>query len=686
MEGEVEDIEQLESSNDSEHNHEGLEDGLQSHSRKRRQTSFVHSWMKKDGDFFVCEVKVVHDRNCGFRAKRAHFKSGKTTFSTSAAKRHLLEAHKINEATSLPGKPRQSKLVFKSGAPVRSDQSAVQWSVRDPRTQAVRQDFAKWFILDGLPPHCVEKPGFKDFCRSRFPEFPPPSEKTISAYIPRGVQGFVAWVKANSVMVFSHFSLTTDGWTSDAKEHYRTVTLHFFKPNSSEMRALTLATRLCGGDAEAVAIFIKDALLRFGLGVNQCVGVTTDNANAEIRGVNLAGLSRIPCICHLLDLSMRLTTSEGKNGVRIQHAPSPVYDDFRKLFALISKIHNTPTILSSLREMLEENRILMQAAKASSIPVKPNNTRWNSAFYAAQSCVGIRATLDALVDRFQGDYALEVLTEDNWRCINQCLTFLRPFKEFSKYKEGENYVTNSELLFRLWEACYTAFYSNPFDDEALDYRVRDLKQQIRCDIGERLHACCNLELLWAGIALHPTFKGLSVPDDIHQNFMNENGGRSIPNFFKNAKRRMKESLSAMLDKFGVARLVVEEPVPAFTFNEKLVGNFIPQARQTVHQEAVDWVDERPVPVKSAAEYWSGRLSELGSLARIILTLQASAASSERNWSAADDLSGGDRTNMDPETLDSVLLLKKNVPVIAELHGVSVGEAFDMLFRLAGPYD
>lgn len=82
----MEDIEQLESSNDSEHNHEGLEDGLQSHSRKRRQTSFVHSWMKKDGDFFVCEVKVVHDRNCGFRAKRAHFKSGKTTFSTSAAK------------------------------------------------------------------------------------------------------------------------------------------------------------------------------------------------------------------------------------------------------------------------------------------------------------------------------------------------------------------------------------------------------------------------------------------------------------------------------------------------------------------------------------------------------------------------------------------------------------------------
>jgi hypothetical protein len=231
--------------------------------------------------------------------------------------------------------------------------------------------------------------------------------------------------------------------------------------------------------------------------------------------------------------------------------------------------------------MLEENRILMQAAKASSIPVKPNNTRWNSAFYAAQSCVGIRATLDALVDRFQGDYALEVLTEDNWRCINQCLTFLRPFKEFSKYKEGENYVTNSELLFRLWEACYTAFYSNPFDDEALDYRVRDLKQQIRCDIGERLHACCNLELLWAGIALHPTFKGLSVPDDIHQNFMNENGGRSIPNFFKNAKRWMKESLSAMLDNFGVAQLVVEEPVPAFTFNEKLVGNFNPAAAESV---------------------------------------------------------------------------------------------------------
>ena len=105
--------------------------------------------------------------------------------------------------------------------------SAIQWSTQDPRTKELVKDIAKWCVIDGRPAHMVEGEGWKAFCAKRFPEFPGVTDETISARMLEFNDASVQWF-TSLLKTVSHVSVTTDGWTSDAKERYRTVTLSFF--------------------------------------------------------------------------------------------------------------------------------------------------------------------------------------------------------------------------------------------------------------------------------------------------------------------------------------------------------------------------------------------------------------------------------------------------------------------------
>jgi hypothetical protein len=67
------------------------------------------------------------------------------------------------------------------------------------------------------------------------------------------------------------------------------------------------------------------------------------------------------------------------------------------------------------------------------------------------------------------------------------------------------------------------------------------------------------------------------------------------------------------------------------------------------------------------------------VARPVLTSQAANAASERNWSAADDLSGGDPAAVSADMLNARLALKKNTPVRALIDGVSLFDALTMKY-------
>ncbi len=87
-----------------------------------------------------------------------------------------------------------------------------------------------------------------------------------------------------------------------------------------------------------------------------------------------------------------------------------------------------------------------------------------------------------------------------------------------------------------------------------------------------------------------------------------------------------------------------------------------------------WFAVAPKAHVKASAFWDEKGDEwplLKALAIANFVAQAANAGSERVWSAADDISGGDRSRIAPETLNDQLILKKNTKVRAKLEGCSL---------------
>lgn len=132
------------------------------------------------------------------------------------------------------------------------------------------------------------------------------------------------------------------------------------------------------------------------------------------------------------------------------------------------------------------------------------------------------------------------------------------------------------------------------------------------------------------------------------------------------------------------QIVPEVQTPAG--HDSLLGKIIPNLmklnQNDIPSEIDAWLKQHPFELlngQSVASFWSAEKSfpGLARLARAVLPAQASSAASERVWSSADDLCGGDRTNIDPENLNRAICLRKNTPVIAKILGVGL---FDVLKR------
>jgi len=401
------------------------------------------------GKNFVCDVEVDKLESGGKRIKApcgwtAVYKSEKGATGTSSALDHMRSHGYERDGTkrlqpTMPTNPTGKVSTAHPGS-----SSAIQWSTQDPRTKELVKDIAKWCVIDGRPAHMVEGEGWKAFCAKRFPEFPGVTDETISARMLEFNDASVQWF-TSLLKTVSHVSVTTDGWTSDAKERYRTVTLSFFIPGTWILVCITLGTGICGGKHKQIAEFLMSALLCHQLAVSRVVAVTTNNCKAEIAGVTLAEMFRIACVCHWLNLCMMTVLFEGKPAKPGKPArpASAVSPTFKKLFAIVGKLHNAPLLMDALLALLDEQRHLLNLVQAHARPTKPNNTRWNSACMTAESVLPIRAPLDRLLAIHGADYHLAPLTEEDWIILSQTVAILRPFKTFSVYMEGVLTVLSS---------------------------------------------------------------------------------------------------------------------------------------------------------------------------------------------------------------------------------------------------
>jgi hypothetical protein len=201
--------------------------------------------------------------------------------------------------------------------------------------------------------------------------------------------------------------------------------------------------------------------------------------------------------------------------------------------------------------------------------------------------------------------------------------------------------------------------------------------RLRDDLGQRLWNTAN-DVTLTGLMLHPVFKNLAPPGaGFPQSALTAGSIASF--FFSNLRARMTTAALNEIKRLGItvaaAAAPVDDPSPlAFIvqgYNAALAKKSKPE------HEINAWLG-LPISLTPAAEYWEregAKFPLLQKLARANFVAQGSGAASERVWSSADDVSGGDRASVSPEMLSAQLILKKNTPVQARIMGCSL---FDVL--------
>jgi len=185
-----------------------------------------------------------------------------------------------------------------------------------------------------------------------------------------------------------------------------------------------------------------------------------------------------------------------------------------------------------------------------------------------------------------------------------------------------------------------------------------------------------------GLALHPVYKLIAPPDvGIPQQMYADYGGRNILTFFfRDLRKRMSDAILRELMRLNIKS---SPPPPEQAETVDPTCFLIPGYRRALVQdirpemEIQSWFAFPPRPKVSPPKFWEEKGGDwplLRELARANFVAQGSNAGSERVWSSADDVSGGDRSSVAPETLNAQLLLKKNTPVRARLEGCSLFDA------------
>ncbi len=246
--------------------------------------------------------KVSEDKTtttCTLCKVKLTFKGG----STSAMRNHLKAVHK-----SLGSSPTPYSTMRVSPTGGRQADISQMFTPKSKKTMsASRQEeliksLAYMCAVDLRPMSIVSGKGFISFCNKLNPDFKVPCRTTLTKHIGLLYVDLKAAVtqqtKNNDV------AITTDMWTSSAGQRgYITVTGHYID-QSWKMQCKVLATRPLDDRHTGVNIAKSLDTIKAEFLIKDFVAVTTDNAANMQVAAREAGIQRIPCFSHTLQLAI----------------------------------------------------------------------------------------------------------------------------------------------------------------------------------------------------------------------------------------------------------------------------------------------------------------------------------------------------------------------------------------------
>uniref|UniRef100_A0A803SNT0 BED-type domain-containing protein n=1 Tax=Anolis carolinensis TaxID=28377 RepID=A0A803SNT0_ANOCA len=648
-------------------------------------------------------------RHCG-----ANISRGRDTrhLATSGLSSHMKRHHpsiSLGGGTASPSSGSLSTQSSPGEDSGRRTQSTMEdWAIPLPRKktgetlltpQQITQTVGEMIALDHHPFRLVEQEGFVRLMKRLCPRYKIPSRHTFSRKV---IPGLYEGCKERIIQMLrsamgGHIHFTSDIWSSLGGGHsYLSLTAHWWEKEGTmdtSHRWALLALEVVDRDhkAETICNYLENMMGEW----MQCRPeemrrgfMVTDAGKNMIKAVESAGFQNVSCMAHLLHNTV-------KEGLKSQEEQSGSNTNISLLIERCRKIagyfHRSIKAARQLRdrqslEGLPQHKLLQDVS-----------TRWNSTLKMLERMVeqqkavhGISLTLVAPVSKL-------VPTKQEWDTISQLVDVLKPFKHATEtLSESKALLSQAvPMVLRLRRHLERLGAGRTIDSLAgpLTPPVQEVVRRLSFAVRKRLEPLLSSKVHMLAALCDPRLKYNVCPKDFTMW-----KGQLVD--------LVREVFAARVEETGTAAPLPELPVTPSTsasgetespaepvggcrrdtdlqprtgnvfFAETVAilacseeSSLLASAQKVDSAEcSVNRYFEEPPEIISCdpLSYWASRehmWPDLSHVARQFLSCPPTSVQSERVFSIAGDVVTPHRSLLDPQTVEKLVFLKANLPVL-----------------------
>lgn len=485
-------------------------------------------------------------------------------------------------------------------------------------------------------------------------------------------------------------SATTDLWTDNYKRRsYMTVTVHFCLPDFT-MQSMVLRTVVFPESHTGVNICqeLSKVMASFGL-VEKKVVYITDQGSNIIKACRLAGCERFGCVAHAMH---NLISVDGiRKHIAVQEIILKVKAILKTFTFKTSLLENEAAemvneqviteVESALSHADDEEHVTMsidddemedigpctsnigavrlnqhtEAARKNVVTLKKDcPTRWNCLLMMLESLQNNKEVIERCLTRLRAFD--KMLSNREWDIIDNLLQFLKVFKSATEVLSGAKYPTISlVLLFRA--EIVAALTDLPSDC----VEIKSMKCSMRLALDRRLPVT---DLNVVAAMLDPSQRALNSV----QSYLIEQDKTAV-DLLKAALLKYvgEEETTSRETAQGQASLQLNDQAPSWKKAKlDLLGKHA--TSESSVQREIQQFRCLNISTDDILTWWSMQSDtypRLSHLARIILSIPATSAPSERIFSVAGLAVTAKRSSLAPSSVDKIIFIHENAHFVAD---------------------
>ena len=172
------------------------------------------------------------------------------------------------------------------------------------RWKKLTESICYFLVKDMLPFDTVNDPGFRHLVKTFEPRYTPPDRKTISTHYMQDLYQREKTRVQQHLSNVEGYGITTDMWTSRAKQAYCAITVHFVIKFKLESFLISVHEFSDSHTAENIVGELNDVLAEWNLPAHGIVAATTDNGANITAAIKMLEVPHLPCFSHTLQLAV----------------------------------------------------------------------------------------------------------------------------------------------------------------------------------------------------------------------------------------------------------------------------------------------------------------------------------------------------------------------------------------------